>query len=589
MGAMAAAQALDFPLAGLVNELGGRLSHIGRSELAEAMEPLAAAMRDAASAEDARAIAKAAFDLCRGLYANGRSAEALPLARAILDNAVSRGDRSLESKSAMVCGVLAGDKADIVAAVEYHARALRLAEGDADTTSAVWNNIGLAMAVAGNYELAGRCYQRAVTSAPSSHDPVYCRYNAYINLANSHYQTGRYPEGLHAAMCALDEQTAEFRERDVTAALLLQRNIVRLLVGMGRSAEAQGHVIKAVTLAERINTPRSAIAAALTRSVYELAVGHSDLALTRLEKALAQARLFPAALADTLASVAVAEERSGNAERALMRLTELSDHIYTSAIERARRNLDVPMIDAVGSSLEHRNEQARARLSSQVAEPRRPEGWKDLERLAVSAVLRMDKTGFHGKRVGTLSKALALATGMDPLHALEIGLATEVHDIGMLSVPEEILAKKSPLTAAEHRIVDRHVDAATEILSDDGHARTLLAREIARYHHARWDGEGYPERVGGKLIPLPARICAVADAYDSMVCGLAHQRRKSMDEALAELRRESGRQFDPELVARFDSMVRSETEDLGLDLKGNHGMDDFQELVHALEEDRGFV
>jgi putative two-component system response regulator len=247
------------------------------------------------------------------------------------------------------------------------------------------------------------------------------------------------------------------------------------------------------------------------------------------------------------------------------------------------------MIGTGLGSMEHRTEQARARLSSQVAERKRPEGWKAIERLAVSAVLRVDKTGWHGKRVGTLAKTLALAAGLDPLQAVEIGLASEVHDIGMLSVPEELLSKKTALTEAEHRIVDRHVDAAGEILSDDGHPRTLMAREIARYHHARWDGEGYPERVGAKLIPLPARICAVADAYDSMVCGLGHTRRKSMEDALAELRRESGRQFDPELVERFDSMVRSETEDLGMGLGGGHGMEDFQELVHALEEDRGFV
>lgn len=589
MGVMATAQVLAPSFSGLVDELGGRLSQVGRAELAEALEPLASAMRGACGPDEADGLARTAFDLCRRLFANGRSAEGLPLARAILDNAVARADRSLQSKAATVCGVLAGDKADIVTAVEYHVRALRLADGDAVASSVAWNNIGLAMAIAGNYELAARCYQRAVDAVGSVEEPVHCRYNAYINLANSHYQTGRFADGLHAAMHALDEQTAQFREQDVYGALLLQRNLVRLLVALDRAGEAQSHVIKAVTLAERINTPRAAIAAGLTRSVYELASGHSDMALTRLEKALGQARLFPAALRDTLASVAAAEERAGNAERALMRLGELSDHIYTSAIERARRNIDASLIEGIGGSLEHRNEQARARLSSQLCEPRRPEGWKELDRLAVSAVLRMDKTGFHGKRVGTLSKALALACGIDPLHSLEIGLATAVHDIGMLSVPEEILSRKGPLSQAEQRIVDRHVDAATEILSDDGHPRTLLAREIARYHHARWDGEGYPERVGGKLIPLPARICAVADAYDSMVCGLAHQRRRGMDEALAELRREAGRQFDPELVERFDSMVRSETQDLGLDLAGSHGMDDFQELVHALEEDRGFV
>ena len=588
MGVMVAGQVLESSFAGLVNELGGRLSHIGRAELADALQPLVAAMREAKASAEADKVARVAFDLCRRLHANGRSPEGLPLARAILDNAVTRRDQVLEYKAATVCGVLAVDKADIVDAVEYQARALRLCEGDAVATSRTWNNIGIAMAVAGNYELAVRCYRRAVDAVRETPGEVYERYNAFINLANSLYQCGRYPDGLDAAMHALDEQAAQFREQDVHAALLLQRNIVRLLVAMGRSAEAQSHVIKAVTLSERINTPRAAIAAALTRSCYELAAGHSDLALTRLDKAVAQARLFPAALRDTLSTVVVAEERAGNAERALMRLAELSDHIYTSAIERARRALGVPMIDSVGSSLPQRNEQARARLSAQVAEPRRPEDWKSLERLAVGAVLRIDQSGFHGKRVGTLSKALALAAGIEPLQALEIGLATEVHDIGMLSVPDELL-HKAVLTPAEERMVDRHVDAAGEILSDDGHPRTLLAREIARYHHARWDGEGYPERVGGKLIPLPARICAVADAYDAMVCGLFNQRRHGMDEALAQLRRGAGRQFDPDLVQRFDSMVRSETEDLGLDLKAGHGMDDFQELVHALEEDRGFV
>ena len=589
MGAMLSAQVLESGFAGLVSELGGRLSHIGRTELAEALEPLVGAMRAAAGAAEAAPLSRSAFDFCRRLYVNGRSAEGLPLANAILDNAVARGDRDLEYKAATVCGVLAGDKADIVASVEYQARALRLCEGDAVATSRTWNNIGLAMAIAGNYELAARCYRRAMTAVQSAPGPVYERYNASLNLANSLYKTGQFAEGLEVAMRALSEQTGAFREQDVYGALLLQRNVVRLLVATGRSAEAQSHVIKAVTLAERINTPRAAIAAALTRSQYELAVGHNDVALTRLDKALMQARQLPSALRDTLSSLAAAEEKAGNAERALMRLEELSDHIYTSAIERARRNVDASLLEGIDSSLEHRNEQARARLFSRVAEPRRPENWKELDRLAVGAVLRMDKTGFHGKRVGTLSKALALASGIDPLHALEIGLATEVHDIGMLSVPEELLAKKGTLTPAEQRMVDRHVDAATEILSDDGHPRTLLAREIARYHHARWDGEGYPERVGAKLIPLPARICAVADAYDSMVCGLGHPRRKGMDEALQELRREAGRQFDPELVERFDSMVRSETEDLGLDLGGSHGMDDFQELVHALEEDRGFV
>src|SRR5690242_14100537 len=111
----------------LVATLQGRLSEIGRAELAESMLPLAQALASASTAEEANAVAFTAFDLCRRLYANARSGDAMPLARAILQNAIERGDTALECKAATVCGLLAGDIADIVAAVEYHARALRLA------------------------------------------------------------------------------------------------------------------------------------------------------------------------------------------------------------------------------------------------------------------------------------------------------------------------------------------------------------------------------------------------------------------------------------------------------------------------------
>jgi putative two-component system response regulator len=203
--------------------------------------------------------------------------------------------------------------------------------------------------------------------------------------------------------------------------------------------------------------------------------------------------------------------------------------------------------------------------------------------------LRRDPTGWHGKRVGALVKALAVAMGVDPLPAMEMGLAAELHDVGLLSVPEAILRKDDGLNEAERAIVRRHVDAGSEMLRDDRHPRILLAREIAKYHHARWDGEGYPERVAGKRIPFAARACAVADAYDAMVCGLGAGPPRSMNEALEELGREAGRQFDPEMVSCFDQLIRTETEDLGMDLESNSGLEGFQSLIAALSEDRGFV
>jgi putative two-component system response regulator len=349
-------------------------------------------------------------------------------------------------------------------------------------------------------------------------------------------------------------------------------------------------VLDCAALAERTQTPRALIASAMTRATYELAMGQTDIALTRLEKALAQAREVPAALRDTLTSMVRAEEAAGNVERALVRLRELSDHIYRLAIERARQHVEfAALAEMAGSPLEQEQRQARARLASKTAPPDVPPAWAALERLAVGAAMRWDPTGWHGKRVGALAKALALALGCEPLNALEIGLAAELHDIGFLSVPEGILAKKEPLNDAERAIVRRHVDAGAEMLGDDRHPRVFLAREIARYHHAHWNGEGYPERVAGKRIPFAARVCAIADAYDTMVCGLEGRAPRTMHDALEELGRESGRQFDPEMVACFDELIRTETEDLGMDLQSNAGMEGFQSLVGALREDRGFV
>ncbi len=567
-----------------------RVASIPRAELAHLLAPLVERLHGRLPAAEAAAATDAALDFCRRLYANARSGDALPLAQAVLAQAALAGDIALELRAATACGLLSADTADLVAAIEHHVQALRLAGDDRVEASGVWNNIGLAMGIAGNYEMAAKCYQRSINLLEPHPGAVYARYAACMNLAHCHFQLGECMDGLSIASRALEEETATFREHDLMAVLRLRRNLVRLLVAEGRVAEAEPYVDEASALALKINTPRALIASTTARAVFELANGRSDVALTRLEQALGGARQVPAALRDTLAFVIEAEEAAGHSERALMRLGELSNHVYRSAVERARAHVELASIGGRSrTALDHAQEQARARLISKLAPPAQPDGWNALERLGVSAVMRMDKTGWHGKRVGALSKALAMASGMDPLQSLEIGFAAEIHDIGMLSVPEEILGKRGPLSDGERAAVHRHIDAGADILRDDRHPRIFLAREIAHYHHARWDGSGYPDRVGGNFIPVAARICSVADAYDAMVSGLGARPMRTMDQALAELHRNAGGQFDPELVTRFDGMIRTESEDLGMDLASDAGMESFQELVNALQQDRGYV
>ncbi len=580
------------PLADSLKDLEPRLPQLGRHELREALAPLVGSLQGALPANEAAPTIEAALAVCRHMYANGRSGEALPLARAALVQAGFADDSVLVRRASNACGLLSADTADVAGGLEHHIRSLRLvsAERNHAEIGAVWSNIGLTVAVTGNHEMAARAYHRALGALEPVAGPVFSRFTACCNLSNSLYHLGEVGEGLRFGTRALEELSPAFVSRDPHGAILLCRNMARLLIAARRVEEARTHVEEATRLAAEAGSSRATIAAATTRAAYELATGHVDVALTRLDKALGQARQMPAALRDTLVCVIQAEEASGSAERALLRLNELSDHVYGFAIDRARQHVELSGLCDVSFAVEaRRQEQHKARLVSQLQPPDAPPGWEALRRLAVGAALRMDPTGWHGVRVGALTGALAAAHGEPPLRALEIGLASELHDIGLTSVPEGILAKQAALNEVERRLYLRHTDAGAEILRDDHHPRILLAREIAQYHHARWDGTGHPERVGGRFIPLPARMCAIADAYDEAVCGLGGRRAMSMSDALEVLREGAGTQFDPALVADFERLLLSETENHGLDPSAEIGLEGCQELILSLQEERGFL
>ncbi len=124
-----------------------------------------------------------------------------------------------------------------------------------------------------------------------------------------------------------------------------------------------------------------------------------------------------------------------------------------------------------------------------------------------------------------------------------------LHDIGKLLLPDALLKKHEPLTPAERTLVEQHPAHAADILrSVTGLGR---AAEIVRHHNERWDGGGYPDGLAGEHIPLAARIFAIANAFEAITAGRPWRPGKPAKEALAELRREAGTQFDPALVERF--------------------------------------
>ena len=149
-------------------------------------------------------------------------------------------------------------------------------------------------------------------------------------------------------------------------------------------------------------------------------------------------------------------------------------------------------------------------------------------------------------------------------------VAAFLHDIGKVGLPAGTLHSDEPLTRPGREAIEQHPAIAERLLRP-----LMLPTAIVgalRHHHERWDGKGYPDRLKGEEIPLLARIVCVADAFDAMVCESHAQHARSRDEAVDELRRESGRQFDPNLVDVFCSIVDMGTRDLSdLDQKPNAG------------------
>ncbi|MDP8904115.1 MAG: HD domain-containing protein [Chloroflexota bacterium] len=176
--------------------------------------------------------------------------------------------------------------------------------------------------------------------------------------------------------------------------------------------------------------------------------------------------------------------------------------------------------------------------------------------LGRSAEAKDPATGEHVGRVQGLSEQLALSAGMERRPAADVGWSAVLHDVGKLHVPDLILLKPGPLSAAEWRIMREHSLWGEEILAHgDGFE---LARRIARWHHENFDGSGYPDRLRHDAIPLEARIVRITDSFDAMTHHRAYREARSVEWALEELDRCSGRAFDPELVALFIELVRSD-------------------------------
>jgi diguanylate cyclase (GGDEF)-like protein/putative nucleotidyltransferase with HDIG domain len=168
--------------------------------------------------------------------------------------------------------------------------------------------------------------------------------------------------------------------------------------------------------------------------------------------------------------------------------------------------------------------------------------------LAKAVDARDTYTGSHSTRVAELAAWIASQLDLDAEQIELTRLAGSLHDLGKLAIPEEILRKPGPLTPPERLVLERHSQIGFRMLESLG---VDPVADWVLHHHERWDGMGYPAGLAGEEIPLGARVIFVADAYDAMTSDRAYRGRLTPQEAIAELERCAGTQFDPHIVTVF--------------------------------------
>ncbi len=235
---------------------------------------------------------------------------------------------------------------------------------------------------------------------------------------------------------------------------------------------------------------------------------------------------------------------------AVVALRDERQIIGTMTVGRARGEQKEPFVEA------------ELRLLKAIAEMggtaiHRSRLFRDLEESYIQMVLTLARaidardayTGGHSERLAGMAEAAARLLGCREEEIQDIRWGALLHDIGKIAVPDAILRKPGKLTDEEWAVMRKHPETGAEILRPV--ERMHAVAKILRHHHERWDGTGYPDRLKEQTIPLGARIMAVVDAYSAITDERPYKPARTHDEAVAELRRSAGTQFDPRVVDAF--------------------------------------
>lgn len=174
-----------------------------------------------------------------------------------------------------------------------------------------------------------------------------------------------------------------------------------------------------------------------------------------------------------------------------------------------------------------------------------------LARLGRASEYRDNETGNHIKRVSIFAQLIALDLGLGIRFANLLKVATPMHDVGKIGIPDAIMLKPGKLTHDEFEEMKKHVQIGAQILEGHSSEFLTLAHEVALTHHEKYDGTGYPQGLKGQDIPISGRIVAIADVFDALTSVRPYKKAWPMEEAVAFIKLQSGQHFDPKVVRSF--------------------------------------